>query len=111
MVILKSEGYSLMDTVAAIAIIGILVTLINVFISGLFENTDILYKREAALIARQVMYQSMNDDIVTDTVLHYSDRYRIERTVTYVSGERRLSVTVYKSSGGDSIVSFTVILN
>ncbi len=110
MVILKDDGYSLMDTIAAIAIIGILVKFVNLFISGLFDSPKILHKREAAMIARQELYKSMHADIIADDVIQYSGKYRIERNVEYRSGDRVLIVTVYNNNSEDILISLHLLL-
>jgi hypothetical protein len=111
MVILKNNGYSLMDTIAAAAIIGILVVFMNMFLTCIMGTFEITHKREAAIIARQELYKCMSEKFINEEVIQYSNKYRVDRRVEYRSRLRFLTVTVYNGKTNDALITFEVMLN
>jgi hypothetical protein len=108
-VISNEDGYSLLDTITAIALIGIVLVFVNMFVAGLFGSADIMHKREVAFIARQEVYKALSVDFPADTIIHYRDGFRLVRKIEYQPGERYISIDVYDQNNR-VIVSYTALL-
>lgn len=74
----KDGGFSLIETLVAMLLLGLLVTFTVTFFNDLFDKPSIFLKNQALCIAYDEMNYCLNQKISTDT--------------TYVSNQKNLSV-------------------
>ncbi len=103
--ILKDEsGYTLIETLVSIGLLGILIVLSATAYTRFFDNPKILLRNEALYMANQEITNSINKKIFTDTtyanenqnlevrrnVFDVQKLYRIEVAVVFVQTQKEL---------------------
>lgn len=102
------EGYTLIESLVGIIIIGIVIVFFAVFFKQIFSNPKILLKSDAMILANQEIERCINYKISSDTsYLNNRQNLRIFRTITKSDKLNKVIVRVVTDSGRSEIISLS----
>lgn len=64
----KTDGFTLIETLTAITLLGIVSVLSVIIFTGIYSNPRLLLKGEAAMLAEQELHYSINNKVKSDTI-------------------------------------------
>ncbi|MBI1937431.1 MAG: type II secretion system protein [Ignavibacteriales bacterium] len=94
--ILKDQsGYTLIETLVSIGLLGVLIVLSAMVYKNFFSNPKILLRNEALYLANNEIVNSINKKIFTDTAYTNENKnLSIERKITGMGRFNRVEVVV-----------------
>lgn len=108
---LNSElGYTLMETLVGIIILGIVITFFAIFFNQTFANPRILLKGDAIILAKQEIDKCINIKAVKDTSYYNKNgNLKIIRSIKGVENLNQAVVVVASDSGRNEILYLSVL--
>ena len=105
--LLKSEkGATIIETLVAIILLGLIITISFTIFVRLYGNKTLLYKQEAFQLANQEIINCMNTKIVSDTTYtNKNGNLLIERKINKQSEIYKVIINVNASSDNKNIVT------
>lgn len=104
----NEDGFSMIEALVGIVILGLILTLTSAFVKGIFSHPKALLKGEALMLAGQEIDCSARNRMFTDTVYsNPSGNLAITRTATALDSLEKINVTVRYKSTNEEVVSLT----
>jgi len=104
------SGYTIMETLVSILLIGIIITLFAMFFNQVFSNPKLLLRSEALNLANQEVERSINTKSTTDTsYTNNQANLRIERKIESEESLVKAIVSVKSVIAGKEILSLSVM--
>lgn len=105
----KESGFSLIETLVSILVLGLIVTFSLVFFDKIYSNPQILLKGEALRLAELEMSYCINNKIATDTVyMNSGNNLMIERRVSDNKGLLNAEVKILPINQVKELISLEV---
>ncbi len=105
----SQNGFTIMETLIGIIIIGLMITFFAMFFNQVFNNPKILLRSDAFVLANNEIERCMNLKISSDT--SYTNRIGnlyIKRQITFLNKLNKAKVSIYTASGKKEILSLSV---
>ena len=65
--LLEEKGFTIIETLVSIFMVGLILTLTVIFFNNILLNSTFIYKNEAFYLANNEIERVINSDLVTDT--------------------------------------------
>ncbi|MBI2417304.1 MAG: prepilin-type N-terminal cleavage/methylation domain-containing protein [Ignavibacteriales bacterium] len=110
MVLLKNQdGYSLIESLVSIVLLGLIVVFSTMAVTGLFTRPKILLKGEACLMAEQEINYSLKYHVTTDTTYtNETGNLIVTRTTTPAGNLANIQVEVVYKGNHEKIAMLSV---
>lgn len=103
------EGYTLVESLVGIIILGLVITFFAMFFNQIFGNPRILLKGEALIMASQELDRCLDIKAITDTsYFNRQGNLKIKRKVELIGKLNKAIVSVASDSGRNEILSLSV---
>jgi len=108
-VLKQDDGFSIIEALVSIIILGIIITLGVILIKGIYSHPKALLRGEAFILASQEIDHSIKSKVQNDTSYTNSvGNLTINRQLIPQGDLNKISVTVTFNSTKEDIVSFNV---
>lgn len=109
MELLKNKsGYTLIETVVSIGLLGVLIVLSAFVYTRFFNNPKILLRDEALLLANMEITNSVNRGLITDTsYMNANGNLKVERKIEDMGSYNKISVIIIFVQNGKVIINLS----
>ena len=108
LIISNSKGYTIIEILVAIIVLGLLVSFTSAFFNHIYKYPKILLSGEALFLAEQEIQNSISRKVYTDS-LYFSERrnLRIHRKIHADKNLLNITVIVTSITGREKIITLT----
>lgn len=101
----NNAGFSMLETLVSILILGMLITFSIMFFNRIYSNPKILLRKESLQLADTELTNCINANIKTDTLYNNSrGNLEVKRETTVSDYLVSVNVYVYLSGTGEEII-------
>lgn len=106
------DGFTMIETLTAISLLGIVSVLVVILFTGIFNNPKLLLKGEALLLAEQELRYSIDNEIISDTLyLSGFNGLELNRKVNRKDNLYEITVSVVFKPKSREILSLSAYIN
>lgn len=103
-------GYTIMETLVGIILIGLIITFFAMFFNQIFSNPKLLLRSEALTLANLEIEKSINTKAINDTIYKNTNgNLLIKRNIKQEKKLVKSTVVVQTVSSKDSILTLTAL--
>ncbi|MBN2571424.1 MAG: type II secretion system protein [Ignavibacteriales bacterium] len=103
----KNEGFTILETLTSIIILGLLVGFTIIFFNKIFSNSKILLRSDALILAEQEIENCKIKMVLQDTsYANIKGNLILIRKITMFNGLRSIEISVHSKNDNQEILKF-----